>query len=113
MCKEKPSIISLCTPLTSQQKTNSEIITDCNMGAVITITALHNAGDVLSGCVLVAMVLKGLPESYKQYAIHVTHSKENTIVLCLFRISKVNSSMPLIYFQSCKKNCFQCYFHSR
>lgn len=38
------------------------------------IIALRNAKETLSAGLIIAMILKGLPESYKPLAIHVTKS---------------------------------------
>lgn len=74
--KGTPRIINLYTVLTSLQKGTDESVTDYIIRAEKAITALRNAGETMGDGLLVAMILKGLPESFKPFAIHVTHSDE-------------------------------------
>lgn len=72
----QPRIVSLYTELTSLQKLSSESVTEYIIRAETVMTALKNAGEQLSDGLLVAMVLKGLPESFKPFTIHVTQRDE-------------------------------------
>lgn len=82
--KGKPCIISLYTELTSLQKSDSESVTEYMIRAQTAITALRNAAETLSDRLLVAMVLKGLPEPSKPFVIHVTQHDE-TILFAEFK----------------------------
>lgn len=74
--KGKLWIISLYSELTSLQKSHSESVTQHVIGPESAITALRNAGEILSDGRLVAMVLKGLSESFKPFTTYVTQRDE-------------------------------------
>jgi len=77
----KPRIIALYTELTSLLKRSDESVTDYVIRAETAAAALKNAKENVSDSLLIAMVLKGLPESYKPFVVVVTQSdKQQTFV---------------------------------
>ena len=70
----KPIIITLYTELTSLEKALHETVTDYLIRAEKAVTALKNAKETLSDGLIIAMILKGLPDSYKPFSIRVTQN---------------------------------------
>ena len=70
----KPRIIALYAELTSLVKHPKESVTDYVIRAETAAAALNNVGENVSDNLLIAMVLKGLPESFKQCVVVVTQS---------------------------------------
>ena len=66
--KGKPRIIALYTELTSLKKGENENTTDYMLRAETASTALKSAEEVISDGLLIAMILKGLPRSYKTFS---------------------------------------------
>ena len=70
----KPRIITLYTQLTTLNKISSESVTDYVLRAETYANSLRNADEVVSEGLLVAMVLKGLPDEYKPFVAVTTQS---------------------------------------
>ena len=66
--KTKPRIISLYTELTSLRMKDSESVTDYILRAESSATSLKSAGETISDSLLIAMVLKGLPEQFTAFS---------------------------------------------
>ena len=71
----KPRIITLYNQLTTLKKQESETVTEYIIRAETSSTALKGAGEQISDALLVAMVLKGLPDEYKAF-VAITQSNE-------------------------------------
>ena len=77
--KGKPRVIALYTELTTLKKSENESIVDYVILAENAATALRTSEEVISDPLLIAMVLKGLPSSFKTFsAIVVQRDKEMT-----------------------------------
>lgn len=74
--QSKPRIIALYTEQTLLKKESGETVTDYIIQAEKTLSALRNAKEVISDGLIKAMILKGLPESYKPFTIHTIQSSE-------------------------------------
>ncbi|KAK3876711.1 hypothetical protein Pcinc_018523 [Petrolisthes cinctipes] len=72
----KPRILSLYTELTSLKMEGNESVTDYLIKAEKAATSLKSANEVIIDSLLVAMVLKGLPPSYKTFATVVTQREK-------------------------------------
>ena len=70
----KQRIISLYTPLTRMQKEPNEDLTGYIIRAETAANALKRAGSIVCDELLIAMVLNGLPPSYKPFAVIVNQS---------------------------------------
>lgn len=68
----KSRVISLYTELTSLMMKMHESVTDYIIRAETASTALKNADEEISDPLLIAMVLKGLPENFRPFVVAVT-----------------------------------------
>lgn len=75
--KSKPRIINMYTSLIKLHMEEKETVTDYLIRPENIITALREAGETLSDGLIVAMVLGGLPDSFKPLAVHVTQNEDN------------------------------------
>ncbi|KAL1263579.1 hypothetical protein QQF64_006318 [Cirrhinus molitorella] len=75
--KSKPRIINMYTSLTQIRMTDNESVTDYLIRAENIITALRDAGETMSDRLTIAMILRGLPDSFKPLAVHITQNEDN------------------------------------
>ena len=71
----KPRIITLYNQLASLKKSSSESLTDFIIRAETSATALKTCGENISDALLIAMVLRGLPDVYGTFIAVVTQSE--------------------------------------
>ena len=68
-------LIALWTELTSLEKLPTESITDYILKAEKAATSLKNASQTVSDPLLIAMMMKGLPEQYKPFCVVTTQNE--------------------------------------
>lgn len=71
--KGRPRIVSLYITLTSLKKAETETVTEYIIRAEQIFTALRGAGEAPSEGLMMAMIMRGLPEMYKPFSLMVTH----------------------------------------
>lgn len=114
----KPRIIALYTELTSLSKGSDETITDYIIKAETVATALRNAEEEVQDSLLVAMVLKGLPDAYKSFVAVITQ-RDDTITFQEFKVllrdygetertRKSDDSIMRASFDKNNRKCYSC-----
>ena len=88
--KEKPRVIALYTELTSLKLRETESTTDYKLRAEKTATTLKSAEETISDGLLVATVLKGLPENFKTFSTVITQRE---------------AQIPFTDFKTALRNC--------
>lgn len=75
--KSKPRIINMDTSLTQLRMADNESVTDYLIKAENLITALRDTGETMSDGLTIAMILRGLPDTFKPLAVHITQNEDN------------------------------------
>ena len=113
----KPKIISLWCELTSLKKNKEESVTEYMLRAEKSAARLKQAEETVSDGLLIAMVMKGLPDSYKAFCTIITQADSDKMDFAKFKTSlrayeesenardQYNESNKDDVFQM---NCFQC-----
>ena len=124
--KGKPRVISLYTELTSLSKSTDQSATEYLIKAENIASSLSVAGETISDSLIIAMILKGLPQSYNAFVAVVTQSEETYNDFTRFKIALKNyedtlefgnsssdkvfkmNKQPKAVKQSEKVNCYSC-----
>ena len=83
--------------MTSLQKQQNEDLTEYIIRAETSSTALKSAGEAISDGRLIAMVMKGLPPSYKPFVVHITQS-DKVLTFLNFKIA-IRNKMKNLHIQ--------------
>ena len=88
--KGKPRVISLYTELTSLRKSPEQTATEYMLKAEEISTSLIDAGETISDSLVIAMLLKGLPQSYNAFIAVVTQSEDTYNDFAKFKVALKN-----------------------
>ena len=83
--KGKPKIVSLYTELTSLKKLESETTTEFIIRTETISNSLKQAGEMISDGLIIAMVLKGLPDNFKPFTTVITQ-KDKILKFAEFKV---------------------------
>ena len=86
----KPRIISMYCELTSLKLVSNESVTEYLLRGETTVTRLKEAGEKVSDALLIAMILKGLPESFKSFSTVIIQSDVDTMSFKKFKTALRN-----------------------
>ena len=87
IAESETRVIGLYTELTNLKKGNEETLTDYLVRAETASALLKNAGERVSDNLLIVMILKGLPESFRPFITVTTQCKDTwlpLLSLCCF-----------------------------
>lgn len=85
----KPRIIALYTELTTLVMKAEESVTDYLIRAETASTSLKSAGENISDSLLIAMILKGLPEDFKTF-VAISTQKDTDQTFTEFKVALRN-----------------------
>lgn len=117
MSSGKPKVISLYTELTTLSKREAESVTDYLLRAEAAVAALKNAGETVGDALLIAMVLKGLPQDFKAFNTVITQKDkqpsypEFKVALRAFEENEKPTSKDNVMktgFYNAKVKCYAC-----
>lgn len=75
----KPRVIALYTELTTLVMAGNEKVTDYVIRAETASNSLKMAGETVSDSLLIAMMIKGLPNEFKTFSTVITQNKQPTL----------------------------------
>jgi hypothetical protein len=76
MSNGKPKVTSLYTELTTLSKGEAKSVTDCMLKAEAAVAALKNAGEEVGDALLMAMILKELPQEFRAFNMVITQKEK-------------------------------------
>ena len=85
--KSKPKIIALYCELTSLKKSEDESVTEYMLRAETAATRLKKNEEVVSDGLIIAMILKGLPHTYKAFCTIITQADSDKMDFQKFKAS--------------------------
>ena len=86
----KPRVISMYCELTSLKLASSESVTEYMLRAETTVARLKDAKEQVSDALLIAMLMKGLPDSYQSFSTVMMQQDMDTMTFEKFKVALKN-----------------------